>query len=71
MPSKRISIQVTDETNERFTANIPHGYRRHLLEKIIVIVLDSIEEHGPIMIGAIMADEYKIVRTDLKEKAAS
>lgn len=61
---KRITIQIKPDLYERLHTVIPHGYRRHLLAGLIGTALDSIEQRGEVMIGAIMAGKYKLVWDD-------
>lgn len=58
---KRVTIQVQPETYERLNRLVRHGFRRHLMEKLVVLVLDAIEKDGEIVVGALMEGSYKLV----------
>lgn len=66
---KRITIQVEPELFADLERLVKHGFRRHLLEKLIRLALTSIEEEGDIMLGALIAGEYKLVRDHTREAA--
>ena len=61
---KRITLLVSEELYERLNASVPHGYRKHLLAAVIDTVLKAIEDDGEMLIGALMARQFKLVRDD-------
>lgn len=61
---KRITLLVDAEMHDRITELIPRGFRKHLISALIELVMDAIERDGEIVIGAIMAREFKLVRAD-------
>jgi hypothetical protein len=63
MTGKRICVEVDLALYKRFNDNIQWGFRRHLLKALLSMVVDAIEK-DPMMVGALYANEYKIVRTD-------
>jgi hypothetical protein len=66
---KRITIQVKPETYEKLTRVVRHGFRRHVLEKLIDLAIDAIERDGDTMTGALLGGDYKLVRTTSREVA--
>ncbi len=61
---KRITLLVQDDLYERLNELVPHGFRKHLLIGLIHTALDAIENNGGMMVGALIAREFKLVRTD-------
>lgn len=61
---KRITIQLKPELYNKLHNAVPHGYRRHVLAGLIQLAVTSIEEHGDIMIGALMGGKFKLVWND-------
>lgn len=61
---KRITVLVDDELFDRMNAAVPHGFRRHVVCSVLRLVVDAIEADGNIMVGAIMSDQYKLVRDE-------
>lgn len=65
---KRVTVQVDPELFDELNRVVRHGFRGHLLERLLRMVLDSIERDGDIMLGALIAGEFKLVR-DKREAA--
>lgn len=59
---KRISLDIEDELYQDLRAYVPHGFRRHLLAVIIRLAVDAVKDNGQVMIGALMAGEFKLVK---------
>ena len=57
----RTTFVIDDELYDRMRATIPHGFRRWVITAVLETVIDAIEREGELMIGAIMAGNYKIV----------
>ncbi len=56
----RFSFEITEEQQDR--ANkliITHGLRKAIFSRILDEVLDIIEEHGQVVIGALMSPRVK------------
>ena len=66
---KRITLILEDSLYEDLSSRVPHGYRRHIMAKLIRLALDAIQRDGDIMIGALMSGEYKLVRDEKREAA--
>lgn len=61
---KRITLQVEDDLHDRLNQVVQHGFRRHLMENLIVTALDAIERDGPMMLGALIGGQYKLVKLE-------
>ncbi len=64
---KRITIQVDEKLFNDLNRVVRHGFRRHLIEKLLQLAIESIEDKGDIMIGALISGEYKLVRDEQRE----
>lgn len=64
MSEKRITLLVPEDLADRLAEHVPHGFRKHLLASMIKLVLDAIEEDGEMVIGAIMSNNFKLVRSE-------
>jgi hypothetical protein len=49
---------------ERLYASVPRGYRQDILNPVIELVVEAIEEQGKVVIGAILAGKFKLVRDE-------
>ncbi len=61
---KRISFPVTPELHDR-VHKIPWGIRAGVLRALVERVMDTVDEHGSMVYGAIMTGEFSI---DYKSK---
>lgn len=68
--SKRTTLILDDKLFEDLNAHVPYGFKRYLLEKLIRLAVDAIKTDGQIMIGALIAGEYKLVRDDPNRETA-
>jgi len=65
----RITLLVDEELSTRLNKTVPHGFRKHIMVSLITTVLDAIDADGEMMMGALMAGQYKLVRIDDREAA--
>lgn len=61
---KRVTVQVEAELFNDLNRVVRHGFRGHLIERLLRMVVDSIERDGDIMLGALIAGEFKLVREE-------
>jgi hypothetical protein len=50
----RLSIEITEEAFQRMTNRIPWGLRSKVMAMLLDDLLDLVEEHGEIVIAAIL-----------------
>lgn len=62
----RITLEIDDDLNEKLQRVVQRGFRRHVLGGVLRLALNAIEKDGDIMIGALMAGYYKLVRDEPK-----
>jgi hypothetical protein len=60
----KVNVRVPRDLHDDLNANVPWGLRRHLLEAVIKLVVDAIRSGGPLVIGAILAGRFSLVRND-------
>ena len=68
MSDKRISIPVDRSLQVRVQNTLPWGTTSKIMHKLLISVLDLIDEHGEIVIGAIMTGKLKAL--DLLKKGS-
>lgn len=61
--SARVTLLVSDELHGRLARAIPHGFRKHLLEALLDMVVSAVEKEGQPMIAALITKEFKLVST--------
>jgi hypothetical protein len=57
---RSINVKVPSDLHDEFVRVIPRGLRLVLMKSILTLVLDAIRSDGEIVLGAIMAGEYKL-----------
>jgi hypothetical protein len=57
MEKRRLSIDISEEDQMRMHNLIPWGISGRLVRMLFLQVLDMVESHGPIVLGAIMSGE--------------
>lgn len=57
---KRIVVRVPDDLFDDVARTLPYGVRRHVVEGVLRLVVDTIDEHGEIAIGAMMAGKFRL-----------
>lgn len=67
---KRVSIPIEDDLFDALTEHVPHGFRRHLINRLLKLAVNAVKNDGQIMLGALIAGEYKLVRHDPNKEAA-
>lgn len=55
---RRISITVTPEQYARYS-QLPWGTRNRVLDQTLAMILDAVDEHGELFIGAILGGNIK------------
>lgn len=63
---RRITLRVDEELYQR-VQGLQHGFRGHMVNGLLKLVLDAIDRDGDIIIGAIMSGRYKLVRNEEQE----
>lgn len=63
----RMTVIISQDLYDRLVAAVPHGYRQHVLNPVIELVVNAIEDHGPIVIGHLMSGQFKLVRDESVE----
>ena len=58
---KRITLHIEEAMYNDLQVYIEHGFRQHVVKSVLRAVIGAIKERGPIVIGALMADQYKLV----------
>lgn len=64
---RKIAFRVTPETHARMAKLIPYGVRGPLLVKLLETILDSIDEHGPIVVGVLLGNSFDIKMREKKD----
>ncbi len=67
---KRVSIPIEDQLFDDMTEHVPHGFRRHLIARMLALAVNAVKNDGQIMLGALIAGEYKLVRHDPNKEAS-
>lgn len=65
---KRVTVPLDDAVFDRMNTTIRHGLRSPLMASLLTMALEAVERDGEMMVGAIMAGQYKLVPA--YEKAA-
>lgn len=60
----RVTVIMNRDVYERLYASVPRGYRQDILNPVIELVVEAIEEQGKVVIGAILAGKFKLVRDE-------
>lgn len=65
----RMTVVVETKFHHRFRKAISWGMRAKLVQIVLERMVDAIDAHGPVMIGAFLSGEFKIVfDPDLRTK---
>ena len=65
--SMQMTVRIDSDLHARMEKCVPHGFRRHVVGSVLATVVEAIERDGPIMIGALMAGEYKLLHVASKK----
>lgn len=57
---KHVNVQLPEALHREVMEVIPWGLRGHLYQSILRLILDAIREDGQIVLGAVLAGEYKL-----------
>lgn len=66
MEKRRLSIEITDEEQARLHKLIPWGLMSRIMRILCTQVLDLVQEHGDIILGALLTG--KLTALDLIKK---
>ena len=58
--TKHINVQLPETLHREVMEVIPWGLRGYLYQSILRLILDAIREDGQIVLGAVLAGEYKL-----------
>ena len=65
----KITVAVTDEEQKRMQSLIPWGIQAAIIRLLINRVLDLIEEHGDVVLGALLSGKLTVL--DLLKRGKS
>ena len=65
----RLSIEITEDQASALSRLIPWGTKNELFRAIIEDVISLLEEHGPIIIAAILTKRLKVGDLDSMKEA--
>ena len=65
--SAHIHVQVDRSLHTRALKLIPWGLRSEMFRKVLEVILDAIERHGQVMIGALISGRIRIVYEEEKD----
>lgn len=57
---RKINFYISNEQAERVDRIVPHGLRGPVLMKLLERVLDAAEEHGQIVFGVVLDNDFEI-----------
>lgn len=63
----KVNVALDRHIHQSLTENVPWGMRNMLVGTVLNLILDSIKAagpSGPIVLGAIVAGQYKLVRDE-------
>lgn len=60
----KVNVRVQKDLHNDLNELVPWGMRRHLIEACIRLVVDAVKRDGLVVIGAILAGRFSLVRTD-------
>jgi len=66
MEKKRLSIEISDQDQERMHLLIPRGLTSHIMRILLKSTLDLVEKHGDIVLGFVLSGQISIL--DLLKK---
>ena len=69
MEKRRLSIEITEEDQQRMHNLIPWGIMSRMMRLVLVQMLDLLEEHGDVVLGALMSGRITVL--DLIKKGGS
>ena len=61
--TQKLTFEVSDELYQRATTVFEWGDRSRLLRIILTKLINALEKHGPIMVGAILSEEFEFTYT--------
>lgn len=62
MTKKRLSVIIPETLFEEYKATIDWGLRKFLFAAVLRLIVDAVKQDGMLVVGAILAGEYKLVR---------
>lgn len=60
-------ISLDRETSRKLTELLPHGTRALVTTKLLEALVDTLEEHGPAILGFLIQDKLTIIPKGYKE----
>ncbi len=61
---KKITLEIEDDIYNDIVRLVPWGSRRRVFEGVLRLIRDAALEDGTIVVGAIMANQFKIIWKD-------
>jgi hypothetical protein len=61
MSKKRLSIEITHEDQIRMQNLIPWGITGRIMRLLLLQLLDMVEEHGEIVLGALITGKLSVL----------
>ncbi len=57
---------IDDDLFQRMQKSVDHGFRKHLMNRVLGMVVDVAEKQGHAAVGAILSGKFKIVVDELE-----
>lgn len=57
---RRFNLQVDEKTLKRLQ-KMPHGFRSQIVRRFLVMLVDTWEQNGPIILGDLLEGDYELV----------
>lgn len=57
----RVNFEVDRDLHAKIARTFPYGMRGPVLRALVTAIADAVEEHGQMILGAVMSGDYKIV----------
>ena len=67
----RLSIQLSDELDERLNGFLPWGVKQRVMESMCVMLCDAVDIHGPKLVGLLINQEFNLITQEVKKEAQS
>jgi hypothetical protein len=61
MAKKRITVMVDESIYDRLQGEIRYGFRGPIIEGVLTLVLNAVKKDGEMMVGALIAGQYKLI----------
>lgn len=69
----RMNYDLDRDLHSRLMSVLPHGMRMHMLRVLTRMIVEAVEkagERGPLVMGAILSGEYKIVYEAIEKESS-